>query len=109
MDTAARDVAPLDQDGHLSDYRLWSIDIAHQLALTLPCELTDWHIALLVKVRDFYIQHGYAPTTRPLIKYLQRHYDQQVDSQLLMQRFNTGLIARHINRLAGLPKPANCL
>ncbi|MBV6596483.1 sulfite reductase, partial [Acinetobacter baumannii] len=23
--------------------------------------------------------------------------------------FNTGLVARHLSRLAGIPKPANCL
>ncbi|MFX8460263.1 sulfite reductase, partial [Acinetobacter baumannii] len=25
------------------------------------------------------------------------------------QKFNTGLVARHLSRLAGIPKPANCL
>ncbi|MFH4141627.1 sulfite reductase, partial [Acinetobacter baumannii] len=24
-------------------------------------------------------------------------------------KFNTGLVARHLSRLAGIPKPANCL
>ncbi|MBV6578279.1 sulfite reductase, partial [Acinetobacter baumannii] len=28
---------------------------------------------------------------------------------VLQQKFNTGLVARHLSRLAGIPKPANCL
>ncbi|GAF54853.1 tRNA 2-thiouridine synthesizing protein E [Psychrobacter sp. JCM 18901] len=32
-----------------------------------------------------------------------------ISNQKLQQLFNTGLVARHVNRLAGLPKPPNCL
>jgi tRNA 2-thiouridine synthesizing protein E len=33
----------------------------------------------------------------------------EIDNAMLQQRFHTGLVARHLSRLAGIPKPANCL
>ncbi|HFF4937178.1 TPA: sulfite reductase, partial [Acinetobacter baumannii] len=32
-----------------------------------------------------------------------------INNAVLQQKFNTGLVARHLSRLAGIPKPANCL
>lgn len=99
----------LDQDGHLVDAQIWTREIAKQLATTLDLELTDWHFNILIALRNFYQEYGYAPTTRPLIKYLNKMVNPEISNQLLMERFNTGLVARHLTRLAGLPKPPNCL
>lgn len=100
----------LDNDGHLIDHNLWTIEIAQQLADTLSIILTDEHYLILQAVRNYYIAFSHAPTTRPLIKYLNQQLpDLQIDNAKLQQLFNTGLVARHVNRIAGLPKPANCL
>ncbi|KAA8734829.1 TusE/DsrC/DsvC family sulfur relay protein [Acinetobacter qingfengensis] len=99
----------LDQDGHLVDYQQWSPEAAQQLANNLELQLTDWHFSVLNALRNFYTEYGYAPATRPLIKYLSKMVNPEISNQLLMQKFNTGLVARHLNRLAGLPKPPNCL
>ncbi|MDN5566088.1 MAG: TusE/DsrC/DsvC family sulfur relay protein [Psychrobacter sp.] len=103
-------VIALDQDGHLCDHNLWTPAIAQQLADTLAVVLDDEHLAILQQVRAFFDKFNHSPATRPLIKWLQQtlpEYD--VSNQKLQQLFNTGLVARHVNRLAGLPKPANCL
>lgn len=103
-------LSSLDADGHLIDHTLWSLDIAQTLADTLAVSLTDEHRAILLAVRDYYEQFGHPPTTRPLIKFLSLNLPQyQLDNTKLQTLFNTGLVARHINRIAGLPKPANCL
>lgn len=99
----------LDQDGHLVDYQIWTTDIAQQLANSLDLTLTDWHFEILFALRQFYQDYGFAPATRPLIKYLNKTVNANIDNQQLMQGFNTGLVARHLTRLAGLPKPPNCL
>ena len=99
----------LDQDGHLIDATVWAPDIAQHLATQLDLELDEWHFVILFALRDFYKNYGYAPATRPLIKYLIKTVDANINNQLLMQKFNTGLVARHLTRLAGLPKPPNCL
>ncbi|MHA3054399.1 TusE/DsrC/DsvC family sulfur relay protein [Acinetobacter sp. ANC 4633] len=99
----------LDQDGHLLDYRIWNEDIAQELANSLDIQLTAWHFEILHAVRQFYQQFGHSPATRPLIKYLMKSVSPEINNAVLQQQFNTGLVARHLSRLAGVPKPANCL
>lgn len=100
----------LDQDGHLCDHTIWSPAIAQQLANTLDVNLTAEHLKILQQVRAFFAKFNHAPATRPLIKWLQKTLpEQDISNQKLQQLFNTGLVARHVNRLAGLPKPPNCL
>ena len=99
----------LDQDGHLVDYSIWNEDVAQQLADSLELTLTPWHFQILYAVRQFYQQFGHSPATRPLIKFLMKTVGPEVDNAALQDGFKTGLVARHLSRLAGIPKPANCL
>lgn len=107
--TTAINVA-LDQDGHLCDHTIWTPEIAQQLADTLDVNLSAEHLQILQQVRAFFDKFNHAPATRPLIKWLQQTLpEQDISNQQLQQLFNTGLVARHVNRLSGLPKPPNCL
>lgn len=99
----------LDQDGHLIDHHVWNASVAQQLAQSLELELSAWHLQVLLAVRQFYQQFGHSPATRPLIKYLIKNIDPDMSNAVLQERFKTGLVARHLSRLAGIPKPANCL
>ncbi len=100
----------LDSDGHLTDHHLWTPQVAQQLADTLDITLNDEHYQILTMVRQFFTEFQHPPATRPLIKYLQQQLPAlAIDNQKLQQMFNTGLVARHVNRIAGLPKPPNCL
>ncbi|WP_019671964.1 TusE/DsrC/DsvC family sulfur relay protein [Psychrobacter lutiphocae] len=103
-------VLALDDEGHLVDHTLWSEAVAQQLADVLDVTLTDDHYAILRQVRQFHANFNHPPTTRPLIKYLMQTLPElDISNQKLQQMFNTGLVARHVNRIAGLPKPPNCL
>lgn len=99
----------LDQDGHLLDYTVWNEQVAQELAQSLELELTAWHFEVLHAVRQFYQQFGHSPATRPLIKFLIKTVSPEINNAILQEKFNTGLVARHLSRLAGIPKPANCL
>ncbi|MFC6053275.1 sulfite reductase [Acinetobacter sp. Ac_877] len=99
----------LDQDGHLVDYTIWNEDVAQELANSLDLELTAWHFEILNAVRQFYAQFGHSPATRPMIKFLMKTVGPETDNAMLQDKFKTGLVARHLSRLAGIPKPANCL
>lgn len=99
----------LDQDGHLLDYTVWNAQVAQELAQSLELELTAWHFEVLHAVRQFYQQFGHSPATRPLIKFLMKTVSPEINNAVLQEKFNTGLVARHLSRLAGIPKPANCL
>lgn len=100
----------LDEEGHLVDHTAWTPEIAQQLANTLNITLTDTHYEILTQVRMFHQEFNHPPATRPLIKYLMRTLPKHdISNQQLQQLFKTGLVARHVNRIAGLPKPPNCL
>lgn len=99
----------LDQDGHLVDYAIWNESVAQELARKLDLELTPWHFQILQAVRQFYHQFGHSPATRPLIKFLMKTVSSDINNAVLQEQFKTGLVARHLSRLAGIPKPPNCL
>lgn len=100
----------LDQDGHLCNHLDWTPLIAQELANSLSITLTQTHYQILMQVRDFYQKYHHSPATRPLIKHLMATLPElKLDNQTLQKLFNTGLVARHVNRIAGLPKPPNCL
>ncbi len=110
LPTDAESNVTLDQDGHLCDHLAWTPQIAQQLANTIDVNLNAEHLEILQQVREFFSKFNHAPATRPLIKWLQQTLpEHDISNQKLQQLFNTGLVARHVNRLAGLPKPPNCL
>lgn len=106
--TAFADIV-LDQDGHLVDYLSWTPQVAQIMAAQDQLSLNEQHMQVLLAVRDFYQRFGYAPATRPLIKFLIKQLGDHISNAQLMQDFQTGLVARTLARLAGLPKPTNCL
>jgi len=100
---------PLDQDGHLAQYSDWTPTVAQWLAEQYALQLTDEHLQVLMAMREFYQRFDHAPATRPLIKFLMQRLGSEMTNAHLMALFNTGLVARSLAKLAGLPKPANCL
>ncbi len=103
-------ILSLDDDGHLANHLDWTPEVAQMLANTLNITLTDVHYRVLAQVRLFFETYHHSPSTRPLIKHLAATLpEDNLDNARLQHLFNTGLVARHVNRIAGLPKPANCL
>lgn len=100
---------PLDADGHLANHLDWTPDTARSMAALEGLQLTEQHLLILLQVREFYQRFGHAPATRPLIRFLVKQLGEQISNAQLMTDFQTGLVARTLSRLAGLPKPANCL
>ncbi len=100
----------LDDDGHLVNHLDWTPAVAQTLADTLDVSLSDEHYQILAQVRAFFETYHHSPATRPLIKHLMNTLPEfDINNQKLQALFNTGLVARHVNRIAGLPKPPNCL
>ncbi|WP_049235812.1 TusE/DsrC/DsvC family sulfur relay protein [Moraxella canis] len=100
----------LDDDGHLKDHTDWTPEVAQRLADTLGVTLESEHYQIINEVRVFFETYHHSPSTRPLIKHLMLSLPSlDISNQKLQQLFKTGLVARHVNRIAGLPKPPNCL
>ena len=99
----------LDKDGYLADLNAWSTEVANALASAEALELTDEHWEILELLRGFYQEFQLSPATRPLIKYTALKLGPEKGNSLHLNRLFKGTPAKLAAKLAGLPRPTNCL
>lgn len=99
----------LDKDGFLKDLNDWSMDVAHALAGEEGLTLTPEHVEILELLRGFYAEFQLSPATRPLIKYTALKLGAEKGNSMHLNRLFNGRPAKLAARLAGLPKPTNCI
>ncbi len=98
-----------DEEGYLLDLADWSEAVAHDIALEEGISLDASHWEILHALRAFHAQFGLSPAMRPLCKYLKERLGaDKATSIYLLQRF-PGSPAKLAAKIAGLPKPDNCL
>lgn len=100
---------PLDKDGYLLELADWSEEVAEALARREELELTPEHWEILRLLRTFYAEFQLSPATRPLIRYIAQRLGPEKGNSLYMNRLFKGTPAKLAAKLAGLPKPTNCL
>lgn len=103
-----REIA-LDPEGYLVHLDDWSPEVAQALAAEEGRELTDEHWDVIAVLRDFYARFETAPTMRPLVKAVGQALGPDKGKSLHLMRLFPDSPAKVGARLAGLPKPANCL
>lgn len=99
----------LDKDGYLADRHNWNDAIAAALAAREGLELTAEHWEILHLLQAFYAEFQLSPATRPLIKYVALKLGPDKGNSLHLNRLFKGTPAKLAAKLAGLPKPTNCI
>ena len=99
----------LDKDGYLVELADWSPEVATALAMREGLELSPEHWEILELLRGFYREFELSPATRPLIKYTALKLGADKGNSLHLNRLFNGTPAKLAAKLAGLPKPTNCL
>jgi tRNA 2-thiouridine synthesizing protein E len=99
----------LDKDGYLLDLTDWSEAAAHALAQREGISLSADHWEILWLVRSFYDEFQLSPANRPLIKFIAVKIGPEKGNSLNLNRLFNGAPAKLAAKLAGLPKPTNCL
>lgn len=99
----------LDKDGYLLELGDWSEPVAQALAERDAIELTPEHWEILRLLRGFYAEFQLSPATRPLIKYTALKLGSEKGNSLHLNRLFNGTPAKLAAKLAGLPKPTNCI
>ncbi|MEZ2746638.1 TusE/DsrC/DsvC family sulfur relay protein [Halopseudomonas bauzanensis] len=99
----------LDKEGFLVDLADWSDKVAKALAKQEGLELTAAHFEVIHALRRFYAQYQLSPAMRPLVKYIGQELGKDKGSSLYLLSLFPGSPARLASKLAGLPKPDNCL
>ncbi|MFT4518845.1 MAG: tRNA 2-thiouridine synthesizing protein E [Halioglobus sp.] len=98
-----------DKEGFLQDLQDWSPEIAEQIARQEAIVLTDDHWAILNVLRDYYIEFDSSPAMRPLVKYCGLKLGADKGKSIYLMSLFPGSPAKLGSKIAGLPKPDNCL
>lgn len=99
----------LDNDGFLKQLYDWNPEVAAWLAQQEGIELSDAHWEIIEALRNFYQQYDVSPAMRPLSKYLKQTLSADKASSIYLLQLFPGSPAKVAARIAGLPRPENCL
>jgi tRNA 2-thiouridine synthesizing protein E len=108
INVQGRDIA-LDKDGYLLELDDWNPDVAEALAAREDMELSEAHWEILKLLRQFYAEFQLSPATRPLIRYTAQQLGPEKGNSMHLNKLFHGTPAKLAAKLAGLPKPTNCI
>lgn len=99
----------LDKEGFLKHLVDWEPEVAETLANHEEIALTEAHWEILWLLRNFYKQYQLSPAMRPLIKYIGQELGSDKARSIYLMQLFPGSPAKLASKIAGLPKPDNCL
>ncbi len=98
-----------DKEGFLLDLNQWSKALAVNIAQTENINLTTPHWELILLAREYYAQFNLSPEMRPYIKWLNKKIKVKNINSLYLLKLFPDSPTKMISKIAGLPKPTNCL
>ena len=97
-------------EGFLEDAWAWSPEIAPEIAEDDGIELTNNHWEIISFLRDFYKQHEISPpSNRLFVKAVREAFGEEKGNSIYLMQLFPGTPAKTACRIAGLPRPTNCL
>jgi len=101
--------AAFDSEGFLRQLEQWTPDVARQIAAAEHLELSDAHWELIDLLRQYYREFDSSPAMRPLVKYCRIKLGADKGRSIYLMTLFPGSPAKIGSKIAGLPKPDNCL
>lgn len=98
-----------DRDGFLRDRSQWSPALAEAMATREGITLTEAHWEVIHLVRTYYQRFDSSPNMRPLVKFCALQLGPDKGKSIYLLSLFPGSPARLASKIAGLPKPDNCL
>jgi tRNA 2-thiouridine synthesizing protein E len=100
---------PLDEEGFLVNLDDWNESVAEWLAGHEGITLTAQHWEIIHLVRAFYAEFDLSPAMRALVKYAGLKLGSDKGRSIYLLKLFPGSPAKIASKIAGLPKPDNCL
>ena len=100
---------PVDKEGYLRDLTDWSEEVAIGLANAEAIRLLPAHWEILHLLRAFYQRHQLSPANRALVSLVKRELGAEKGRSVYLMKLFGGSPAKLASKIAGLPKPDNCL
>ncbi len=98
-----------DPEGFLRDLEDWTPEVAEQIAAGENIHLTAAHWEILDLLRDYYLHFDSSPAMRPLVKWVAQRLGPDKGKSIYLLSLFPGSPAKLGSKIAGLPKPDNCL
>jgi tRNA 2-thiouridine synthesizing protein E len=98
-----------DKEGFLRDLTHWSPLVADQIATAENLELTPAHWEIIHLLRAYYMEYDSSPAMRALVKYCAINLGSDKGKSIYLMSLFPGSPAKVASKIAGLPKPDNCL
>jgi len=98
-----------DKEGFLRELADWSPEVAQQIALDEGITLSDAHWEIVELLREYYREFDSSPAMRPLVKYCRLKLGDDKGKSIYLMTLFPGSPAKLGSKIAGLPKPDNCL
>ena len=99
----------LDKHGLLKDRQAWTRELATVFAAEEGISLQDEHWEVIHLLREYFEEFDVSPVNRALVKYAKLKLGPSKGSSIYLMSLFPGSPARVGSRIAGLPKPKNCL
>ncbi|ETX09448.1 DsrC family protein [Marinomonas ushuaiensis DSM 15871] len=99
----------LDGEGYLLNLQDWTPELAEHLAKDVDVEMSDAHWEIIYLLREFYQEFEVSPAMRPLVKAVNKKLGVEKGRSIYLMTLFPGSPPKLAAKIAGLPKPANCL
>ncbi|WP_417531932.1 TusE/DsrC/DsvC family sulfur relay protein [Marinobacter lipolyticus] len=97
-------------EGFLEDASAWTTDIARKIASEDAIGLSENHWEIIMFLRDFYNEHEISPpSNRLFVKAVKEAFGEAKGNSIYLMQLFPGTPAKTACRIAGLPRPTNCL
>lgn len=98
-----------DKEGFLKDLSDWTPAVAEQIADREGIALSDAHWEVIELLREFYRRFEASPANRALVKFAAQELGPEKGRSIYLMSLFPGSPAKLGSKIAGLPKPDNCL
>ena len=99
----------VDSEGYLCNLDDWSKETAESIAINDGIQLSSNHWEIINLLRGFYAEYQISPAMRILVKQAKNQLGNDKGSSIYLLTLFPGSPAKLASKIAGLPKPTNCL
>lgn len=98
-----------DSEGFLQNLKEWDRPVAKFIAQRENIILGEGHWEIIYLLRQFYSEFDLSPAMRPLVNYVKQYLGREKGNSIYLLTLFPGSPAKVASKIAGLPKPENCL
>lgn len=99
----------LDKNGFLVNLDDWNPEVAESLAAAEGIQLSKAHWEVITLLREFYNEFELSPAMRILVKLCREKLGEEQGNSIYLMTLFPESPAKIASKIAGLPKPTNCL